>query len=67
MTKSQKQSTDKSAWLIIVGLVILGIVMAVLLRGKDVVLLNPKGIIANEQYTLMMHSTYILVGYASVV
>lgn len=41
--------------------------MAVLVRGKDVALLNPKGVIADEQSWLLITSTSIMLAFAAIV
>lgn len=63
MSKSKnKSSQSKSIWLAWFGLIGLFVVMAILLRGNDVILFNPKGLIANEQHRLMVISTLIMLG-----
>lgn len=46
------------------GLISLGLLVAVLLRGNDVILFNPKGLIADEQQRLMVVSTLVMLGFA---
>lgn len=65
MSKSKnKFNQTKPIWLAIMGLIGLGLVVAMLLRGNDVILFNPKGLIANEQYRLLVVSTLIMLGIA---
>jgi cytochrome o ubiquinol oxidase subunit II len=65
MTKHKnKFSQGRPVMLTLLGLVGLGLVIAVLLRGTDIVLLNPRGLIAGEQRRLMVTSTLILLGFA---
>jgi cytochrome o ubiquinol oxidase subunit II len=45
---------------ILLGFVGLGLVLAELLRGTDVVLFNPKGYIAQEQFNLMLISLAVM-------
>jgi cytochrome o ubiquinol oxidase subunit II len=53
-----------SVQLIIAGLFGLGICIAVLLRGVDITLLNPKGLIAEAQLNLMLFSVLLLLTIA---
>ncbi|HSX27434.1 MAG TPA: COX aromatic rich motif-containing protein [Patescibacteria group bacterium] len=48
----------------LVGLVALGVCITILIRGADVILFNPKGMIADEQHRLMLVSTLIMLGIA---
>src|SRR5688500_6599370 len=65
MTKHKKKPhQSNSAWLTLAGLVGLGLLIALLLRGTDIILLNPKGFIAGEQRQLMLISTIIMLGFA---
>ena len=43
------------------------LIIAVLTRGRDIALLNPKGFIADEQHRLLIVSTSILLGFAVLV
>lgn len=66
----RKKNQLKSAWLPVLGLSVMGLftlVVAVLLRGRDIALLNPKGVIADEQFKLLVISTSIMLGFAAVV
>lgn len=66
----RKKNQNKSVWLTMLGLAGFGLfvlVIAVLIRGKDIALLNPKGFIADEQYQLLVTSTAIMVAFAAVV
>ncbi len=61
MKKSkQKNSEGTSAAFVLFGLICLGLLVAVLLSGKDIALFNPKGVIAQEQYSLMLYSMAIM-------
>lgn len=61
MTKRKyKTSSGRTIWLTVMGLVGLGVLTAVLLRGTDIALFNPKGLIAGEQHRLMMRSVVLL-------
>jgi len=64
MTKSKKNQRKIIA-LTFAGILFYILLIAVLLRGNDVVLLNPKGVIAEGQYRLMMTSTLIMVLFAA--
>lgn len=63
MAKSKKSNPGRSVWLTILGFVALGLLVAVLLRGNDVILFNPKGLIADQQHQLMLVSTLIMLGF----
>lgn len=68
MTKHKKGArASKSGWLVPIGIAGVVLVVALLLRGNDVILLNPKGLIAGEQHQLMLTSTLIMVGFAVLV
>lgn len=61
MTKHKKKhSQGRSIWLTLMGLVCLGLIVAILLKGNDVTLLNPKGLIANEQFNLIVFSVALM-------
>jgi cytochrome o ubiquinol oxidase subunit 2 len=62
MAKRKKNQT-KAIWLTFFGLAALGLLVAALLRGHDVILFNPKGLIAGEQRRLMVVSTLIMLGF----
>jgi cytochrome o ubiquinol oxidase subunit 2 len=65
MTKHKhKPSQGKSVRVVFFGLVGLALLIVALLRGKDVVLFNPKGLIASQQAHLMMFSITVLLGIA---
>jgi cytochrome o ubiquinol oxidase subunit II len=66
MVKRRKNfSFHISLLLIFLGLSGLFFLIASLLKGYDVVLFNPKGLIAHEEYRLMMISTLIMLGFAA--
>src|SRR5690606_12064784 len=50
-------------FLALVGALIFGFVISTLLSGKDVALLDPKGIIASAQHNLMLTSTLIMLAF----
>lgn len=55
MTKHKKKfSQGNSAWIVAAGLLGLGLLVTGLLKGNDVALLNPKGLIAGEQSKLII-------------
>lgn len=65
MTKHRKKSSAaKPVWLSILGLVALSAIVALLLRGKDIILLNPQGLIADEQLRLLITSTLVMLEIA---
>jgi cytochrome o ubiquinol oxidase subunit II len=65
MTKHKKKASEgRAVGLTFLGLIGLGLLIAVLLRGNDVILFNPKGLIATEQHRLMLTSTLIMLGFA---
>ena len=55
---------SKPIWLTLLGLVGLGLLISVLLQGKDVALFNPKGVIAKEQLRLLIFSVVVLLQIA---
>lgn len=59
-----KGNSARPIGLVFLGLAALGLLTAFLLRGTDVILFNPKGIIATEQHRLMLVSTAIMLGFA---
>ncbi len=66
----RKENQNKSTWLTLLGFASLGLsflVIAVLMRGRDIALLNPKGFIADEQYRLLVVSTLIMLGFAALI
>ncbi len=63
MAKNKKEfrfSPGVVIWLVLLGLACLGIVITLLLRGNDVALFSPKGLIAHEQFKLMIFSVGIM-------
>jgi cytochrome o ubiquinol oxidase subunit II len=60
----RKKNTGRSIWITLLGLTGLGLLVAALLQGNDVILFNPKGLIAGEQHQLMLVSTVIMLGFA---
>ena len=65
MTKRQKKHAQgKTIKLVLVGLVGLGLVIAVLLHGTDVALTKPEGLIASKQLRLMVFTAVVLLGVA---
>lgn len=60
----KKSSSVKPIWLTVLGVVVLSAIIALLLRGKDIMLLNPKGYIANEQLKLLITATLIMLEIA---
>lgn len=65
MSKTKHQPKQGRAVLVtIAGLVVLGFAIAIMIRGADIPLLQPKGKIAGEQFRLMVTVTGLLVGVA---
>jgi cytochrome o ubiquinol oxidase subunit 2 len=65
MTKHKpKVGAGRSIGIVFAGLGLLGLLMALLLRGRDVILFNPKGFVAGEQHQLMLTSTLIMLAFA---
>jgi cytochrome o ubiquinol oxidase subunit II len=65
MTKRKHRSGQgKSVRVILLGLSALALLIAILLRGKDVALFNPKGLIAGEQSRLIVTIVVILLAVA---
>ncbi len=65
MTKrTKKPGQGKFTWLVFLSLFSVGLLITVLVRGHDVVLLNPKGLIAQEQKHLMLFVTATLLTIA---
>lgn len=61
MSKHKKKlSQGNVVLLVFLGLICFGLVIAVLLRGADVALLNSKGIIADEQSRLMLFTVGVM-------
>lgn len=61
--KKQRGSASILPVLVVVGLVILGFILAFFMKGTDVALLDPKGLVANEQNWLMIVSMLIMLGF----
>lgn len=61
--KARKGGSIRLAFLGLFALA-LGLLVVWLLRGNDVILFNPKGLIATEQHQLMVTSTLIMLGFA---
>lgn len=69
MTK-RKSNRHKSTGPVMVALAGTGLfvlVIGLLLRGRDIPLLDPKGVIADEQYRLLITSSAIMLAFAAVV
>lgn len=65
MTKSKNRSNQGTLLKWVAGsLAAVGVLLLVLTIGNDVVLYNPKGLIAQEQFRLMMFSTGVLLAIA---
>lgn len=64
MTKKKSTSQGKSILLIVVVLVCLTLLIATLLRGKDLELLAPKGQIAHQQLRLLLTTVALLLEIA---
>lgn len=58
--KNKTPSHGKTFLLVVAGFVLLGAIVYLLTMGKDFIILNPKGIIAEEQLILLVHSTLIM-------
>jgi cytochrome o ubiquinol oxidase subunit 2 len=61
--KDQKHR-GPSAWDILFALALLGLLIGFLLRGKNVALFNPKGIIAQQQHNLITSTLTVLLAVA---
>ena len=61
--RNRKNSSILLAFLVTAALVTLGVVIFLLTRDTDIALLNPKGLIANEQHWLFTTSTLIMLGF----
>lgn len=57
---SKKPSHNRTFGFVLLGIFLLCMLVALLLRGKDVVLLNPSGYIASEEHKLLIFSVSIL-------
>lgn len=67
MTRKSHRSQGKSLLpviFVIIGMAILTLIVALLTRNADIALLNPKGIIANQQYELLVKSTIVMLLFA---
>ncbi len=66
---SKSKTGNKSSYLGIFILLVLGLslLMAMLLLGNNVALLDPKGLIAAQESRLMVVSTLIMLGFAAVI
>jgi len=64
MAKHKKIREGRAIWVAFLALIGLGLLVAVLLRGNDVILFNPKGLVATQQRRLMVTSTLIMLGFA---
>lgn len=62
--RRSKLNQSKPIWFVLAGLIFLVLLVAVLLRGNDVVLFNPKGAVADDQHRLMVISVLIMLGVA---
>jgi cytochrome o ubiquinol oxidase subunit 2 len=58
--KRSKLNQSKPIWLVLIGLIALSLLVATLLKGSDIALLNPKGVIASEERKLMFYTVFIL-------
>ncbi len=58
--RRKKLGSGKAAGLVVLGLVGLALLIAVLLRGRDATLLNPKGQIAHDQSHLIVYSVSLM-------
>ncbi|MDQ3064886.1 MAG: COX aromatic rich motif-containing protein [bacterium] len=67
MAKSKKRTSGLLVGLTFLGLFAFCYLTMVLLRGKDIALLNPRGFIANEQFRLLLVSTSIMLAFAAIV
>ncbi|MBA2279559.1 COX aromatic rich motif-containing protein [Candidatus Saccharibacteria bacterium] len=64
MTKPGKKfSRVRTIWLVLLGFIGLSLLVAALLRGNDVILFSPKGLVADQQHRLMVISTLIMLGF----
>lgn len=60
----EKLSHGKTVGLVLLGLIGLGLLIAALMRGNDVALLDPKGFVAQEQHGLMIFSMGLMLAVA---
>lgn len=66
----RKKNRVRSTGLLLLGLAAMGIfvlVIVALTRGRDIALLNPKGVVADEQFRLLIISTSIMLAFAGIV
>lgn len=63
----RKKNQMKFVWLVLLGLAGFVAVNALLMRGNDLKLLNPKGLVADEQTWLLVVSTTIMLVFAGIV
>lgn len=63
MARNTKQPLISPLLLVPIGIIILGLVVAFLIKDADLALLNPKGFIANRQTRLLVTSTLIMLGF----
>ncbi len=64
MAIQTNHSRTKSIWLTFIGLAGLGLLIAILLKGNDIRLFNPKGLIAQQQLNLMVLTVLLLLTIA---
>lgn len=62
VVKSKKQRKI-APLLVLLGILTFGLILAYFVNDTDVVLLNPKGMVANEQHWLLIVSTLIMFGF----
>lgn len=55
-----KRSGGKSIGLVFLGLLALGLCIVMLLQGTDIAVLNPKGLIAQKEFNLILFSAAVL-------
>lgn len=58
--KRSKSQQGRPSWFILGGLVGLCLLIALLLRGRDIALFSPKGLIANDEHRLMVAAILIM-------
>jgi len=58
-----RQQRSIAPILLLLALLVLGLILAFMMNGMDVALLNPKGLVANEQSKLLVISTLIILGF----
>lgn len=68
MAKSKKKLHPVvSIWLVLMGLILFCLLFVVLLKGNDLVLLNPKGHVAAQQSRLLVVSTLLMSAFAAAI